>query len=120
MRTNENLSFDYLRCVTAVDLQDQGVEVVYQLYSMDKKFNLTVKSMLSNDDLNIESVTSIWRGANWHERETSEMFGIIFNNHPDPRNLLLPEDMLDVFPLRKSHPLAEIEVLQGEDIEPSN
>tara|TARA_B110000196_G_C20943757_1_gene565892 strand:+ start:96 stop:659 length:564 start_codon:yes stop_codon:yes gene_type:complete len=120
LRKNENLSFDYLRCLTAVDLQDDGVEVVYQLYSMDTKFNLTVKSMLSNDDLNIESVTSIWRGANWHERETSEMFGIIFNNHPDPRNLLLPEDMLDVFPLRKSHPLAEIEVLQGEDIEPSN
>jgi len=119
LKNNSNLQFNYLRCLTAVDYVDEGIEVVYQLYSLEKLHNLTIKVMLKNDDLSIDSAANIWRGANWYERETSEMFGIIFNNHPDPRNLLLPEDMIDVFPLRKSHPLAEIEVLQGEGIEPS-
>ena len=119
LKSNPKLNFNYLRCLTAIDYADEGIEIVYQVYSIDNLYNLTVKSHLSNDDLYIDSATNIWKGANWHERETSEMFGVIFNNHPDPRNLLLPEDMTDVFPLRKSHPLAEIEVLQGEDIEPS-
>ena len=119
LRNNSNLSFNYLRCLTGIDYATDGIEIVYQVYSIDNLFNLTVKSKLSNDDLCIDSVTNVWKGANWYERETSEMFGVIFNIHPDPRNLLLPEDMTDVFPLRKSHPLAEIEVLQGEDIEPS-
>ena len=119
LKSNSNLNFNYLRCLSGIDYATDGIEIVYQVYSINNLYNLTIKSKLSNDDLCIDSVTNVWKGANWYERETSEMFGVIFNNHPDPRNLLLPEDMTDVFPLRKSHPLAEIEVLQGEDIEPS-
>jgi NADH-quinone oxidoreductase subunit C len=114
LKKDEALGFDYLRSLTAVDNEDEGMEVVYHLYSTAKKLNVTVKTTLSNDDLNLPTATVVWKAANWLERETAEMFGIRFAGHPDPRTLLMPEDMTDVFPLRKSHPLAEIEVLQGE------
>ena len=116
LRHAEGMNFDYLRSLTAVDLEEEGVDVVYHLYSVGTKHNVTVKSRLPADRLVVDSATAVWRAANWHEREVGEMFGVRFDGHPDPRNLLLPEEMTDVFPLRKSHPLAEIEVLQGEGI----
>ncbi|HJM88435.1 MAG TPA: NADH-quinone oxidoreductase subunit C [Dehalococcoidia bacterium] len=114
LKNDEALNFDYLRSLTATDNESDGIEVVYHLYSTDKLHNVTVKTVLANDDLTLETATTVWRAANWHERETAEMFGVRFSGHPDPRTLLLPEDMTDTFPLRKDHPLAEIEVLQGE------
>ncbi|MCK9487577.1 MAG: NADH-quinone oxidoreductase subunit C [Dehalococcoidia bacterium] len=114
LKTDETLSFDYLRSLTAVDNEDEGMDVVYHLYSTTTRHNVTVKATLPNEDLSLDTATPVWKGANWLERETAEMFGIRFHGHPDPRNLLMPEDMTDVFPLRKSHPLAEIEILQGE------
>ena len=68
------------------------------------------------DGETVPSATGVWPAANWLERETAEMFGVRFNGHPDPRTLLMPEDMDDTFPLRKGHPLAVIEVLQGESM----
>ena len=114
LRQDEALDFDYLRSLTAVDNEEDGMDVVYHLYSIGKNHNLTVKSTLPPEDLTIDTATVVWRAANWLERETAEMFGIRFAGHPDPRTLLMPEDMDDTFPLRKTHPLAEIEVLQGE------
>jgi NADH-quinone oxidoreductase subunit C len=114
LKQDPDLKFDYLRDLTAVDLEDEGMEVVYHLYSIEKNHNVTVKTSLPNDDLVVDTATTVWRGANWYEREVMEMFGIQVRNHPDPRNLLMPEDMTDTFPLRKDHPLQEIEVLQGE------
>jgi NADH-quinone oxidoreductase subunit C len=114
LRRAEALDFDYLRCLTAVDNEDDGIAVVYHLYSVAKHHNLTVRTTLPNDDLVLATATPVWRAANWLEREVMEMFGVRFDGHPDPRNLLMPEDMTDTFPLRKDHPLAEIEVLQGE------
>ena len=116
LKGNTDLAFDYLRCLSGVDWEDEGIDIVYHLYSSTQKLNLTVKTRLSNDDLTVETATSVWRAANWLERETAEMFGVRFAGHPDPRTLLLPDDMDDTFPLRKEHPLAEIEVLQGEGI----
>ena len=114
LRDDEESMFDYLRSITAVDNMDEGMEVVYHLYSTNKKHDLTLKVFLSNDSLEVPTVTEVWPAANWLERETAEMFGIKFLGHPDPRNLLMPEEITDSFPLRKDHPLAEIEVLQGE------
>ena len=114
LKHDATLHFDYLRSLTAVDNMEEGIDVVYHLYSTDKRHNLTVKATLPNDHLIIDTATGIWRAANWLERETAEMFGVRFTGHPDPRTLLMPEDMDDTFPLRKDHPLAEIEVLQGE------
>ena len=114
LKNDGELQFDYLRSLTAVDNEADGIDVVYHLYSIGKNHNLTVKTTLPVDDLNVDTATTVWRAANWLERETAEMFGVRFRGHPDPRTLLLPEDMDDTFPLRKDHPLAEIEVLQGE------
>jgi NADH:ubiquinone oxidoreductase subunit C len=114
LKNDVELQFDYLRSLTAVDNEDAGIDVVYHLYSIGKNHNLTVKTTLPVDDLNVDTATTVWRAANWLERETAEMFGVRFRGHPDPRTLLMPEDMDDTFPLRKDHPLAEIEVLQGE------
>jgi NADH:ubiquinone oxidoreductase subunit C len=114
LRDDQALRFNYLRCLTAVDNEEDGMDVVYHLYSIDQKHNLTVKATLPNEDLTVDTATRVWKAANWLERETAEMFGIRFRGHPDPRTLLMPEDMDDTFPLRKAHPLAEIEVLQGE------
>ena len=114
LKTDAALNFDYLRSRTAVDNEDEGIDVVYHLYSTTAKHNLTVKATLPNDHLIIDTATTVWRAANWLERETAEMFGVRFTGHPDPRTLLMPEDMDDTFPLRKDHPLAEIEILQGE------
>jgi|TARA_B110000438_G_C15804180_1_gene646527 NADH:ubiquinone oxidoreductase subunit C len=114
LRDDEDANFNYLRSLTAVDNMDDGMEVVYHLYSTTKKHNVTVKVFLSNESLRLPTVTDVWPAANWLEREVAEMFGIKFSGHPDPRNLLMPEEIDDAFPLRKDHPLAEIEVLQGE------
>ncbi len=114
LKLDPNLKFDYLRCLTCVDNEDEGIDVVYHLYSVANGYNLTVKAHLAPDDLHLDTATTVWRAANWYEREAAEMFGVRFRGHPDPRTLLMPEDLTDTFPLRKDHPLAEIEVLQGE------
>ena len=114
LKHDDELQFNYLRSLTGVDNEADGVDVVYHLYSISKNLNLTVKATLPPDDKVLETATTVWQAANWLERETAEMFGVRFNGHPDPRTLLMPEDMTDVFPLLKSHPFAEIELLQGE------
>lgn len=116
LKTAPTLQFDYLRSLTGVDNETDGIDVVYHLFSTAHHHNLTVKTTLPPDDLHVDTATTVWRAANWLERETAEMFGVRFRGHPDPRTLLMPEDMDDTFPLRKEHPLAEIEVLQGEGI----
>ncbi len=114
LKQDDELQFNYLRSLTAVDNEADGVDVVYHLYSIPKNINVTVKATLPPDDKVLETATTVWQAANWLERETAEMFGVRFTGHPDPRTLLMPEDMTDVFPLLKSHPFAEIELLQGE------
>jgi NADH-quinone oxidoreductase subunit C len=116
LKHDEGLQFNYLRCLTAVDNEADGVDVVYHLYSIPRNLNLTVKTTLPPDDKFVDTATTVWQAANWLERETAEMFGVRFNGHPDPRTLLMPEDMTDSYPLLKSHPYAEIEILQGEGL----
>jgi NADH-quinone oxidoreductase subunit C len=112
-KDDPRLDFKFLRCVFGVDLQEEGLEVVYQLLSLQKGHEVTIKARVPQDDPRVASVTSVWKGANWHERETRDMFGITFDGHPHLVPLLLPEDMTDHFPLRKDNPLAEIEEWQG-------
>lgn len=114
LKDDPRLDMKFLRCLFGVDLQDDGFEVIYQLASLERENEVVIKVRLPRDDLHIPSVTPIWKGANWHERETRDMFGIIFDGHPNLVPLLLPEDMTDHFPLRKDNPLAEIAEWQGE------
>ena len=115
-RDDERLQMNLLRNQTAVDWEDRGLEIVYHLYSIPLQQAVTIKAWLPSEGAVVESVTDLYQMANWAERECREMFGIEFIGHPDPRNLLLDED-LDIHPLRKSHPLAPIEIEQGIDVE---
>ena len=78
------------------------MEVIYHLYSIPYDLHLALSVELSRKQPTVDSVTAIWRGANWHEREAYDLLGIQFNNHPDLRRILLPEDW-DGFPLRKDY-----------------
>jgi NADH-quinone oxidoreductase subunit C len=113
-KNDETLAFDLLRNLSGVDYEDAGLEVVYHLYSFTHKHNVTIKARVPTDDPKIQTVSDLWRGADWHEREARDMFGIVFEGHPNLVPILLPEDMLDHFPLRKDVPLAPLEEWQGE------
>lgn len=115
-REHPQLQMDLLRNQTAVDWTDQGLEVVYHLYSTALRHSITIKTWVPSEKPSLPTVSDLWRMADWAERECREMFGIEFEGHPDPRNLLLDEDF-DLPVLRKSHPLAPMEVKQGVDVE---
>jgi NADH-quinone oxidoreductase subunit C len=77
--------------------------VIYNLYSLKNKKYLCLKVLVNEDDPVVESVTNVWSGANWHERETYDMFGITFKGHPDLRRMYMPEEY-EHYPLRKDFP----------------
>lgn len=84
--------------------KEERFEVVYHLYSMEKRVLLRVKVPIPEGDCWQYSLTSLWKTANWFERECFDMFGIRFKGHPDLRRLLMPEDW-EGYPLRKDYPL---------------
>ena len=118
-KLDERLAFDFLRDLTGVDYEEQGFEVVYQLHSFKHQHSVTIRAKVPVDDPRVQSATDIWRAADWHERETRDMFGIVFEGHPNLVPILLPDDMLDHFPLRKDNPLAPLEEWQGELLGPN-
>ena len=97
-------AFDSLHCLTAVDRKDK-IEVVYIFYSLKNKLKLTLKVNLKNDDLAVESVSSLWRSADWFEREVYDLFGVRFINHPNLKRIMNPDNWQG-HPLRKdfTHP----------------
>ena len=108
-RSDSRLDLNYLRSLSGVDYVTH-FEVVYHLYSLDKRHKMTVKVQISHEAPEIDSVISVWSGADWHERELAEMFDINVKGHPNLVPLLL-EEGVDEHPLLKSHPL----VPMGED-----
>jgi NADH-quinone oxidoreductase subunit C len=115
-RSDETLAFDFLRNLSGVDYEADGLEVVYHLYSYTHRHNVTVRAKVPSNDTTIASASDLWKAADWHERECRDMFGIVFEGHSNLVPLLLPEDMLDHFPLRKDVPLAPLEEWQGEQL----
>lgn len=110
MRETQN--FDFLSDVTAIDHYEQSprFEVVYHLYSTTRNHWLRVCSPCADDnEPGCPSIVELWPGANWHEREVYDMFGIRFEGHPDLRRILMWEGY-PYFPLRKEFPLAGHEV----------
>jgi NADH-quinone oxidoreductase subunit C len=100
--------FNYLVDVTAVEFRDRErpIEVVYFLRSLERRADLRVKVELQADEeLVVDSVWSLWHGADWLEREVYDMFGITFRGHPDLRRILMWETYAEGNPLRKSFPL---------------
>jgi NADH-quinone oxidoreductase subunit C len=118
-KRDESLAFDFLRDLSGVDYQADGIEVVYHLYSYKHRHNVTVKARVTADSPTLPTASDIWRAADWHEREARDMFGVVFEGHPNLVPILLPEDMLDHFPLRKDNPLAPLEEWQGEMLGPN-
>ena len=100
--------FDYLVDVTAVEFRDKErpLEVVYFLRSLKRKADLRVKVELApSDELVVDSIWSLWHGADWLEREVFDMFGVTFTGHPDLRRILMWETYAEGNPLRKNFPL---------------
>ncbi len=100
LNSDGELSFEYLKCLTAVDYIEY-LEMVYCLYSFKNNWSINIKARLDAVKPKIDSITGIYRGADWPERETAEMFGIDITGHPDKRPLLLAGDE-EIPPLRKS------------------
>ncbi|MCI4627051.1 MAG: NADH-quinone oxidoreductase subunit C [Candidatus Magnetoovum sp. WYHC-5] len=106
LKESSFLSMDFLRDVTALDWlgrKSLRYEVIYHIYSIKNECMIRLKVPVSDDDLYVDSVSTIWKGANWHERECYDMFGIVFSSHPDLRRILMPEDW-EGYPLRKDYP----------------
>ena len=90
LRNDDSLYFDYLFCLTCVDWKTH-LQMVYHLSSTKYRHNIVIKSKLDNSKPEIETVSHIWKTAEFHEREVYEMFGVDFLNHPDLRLLILPD-----------------------------
>lgn len=103
----DELGFIYLVDLSGVDQfgEEPRFEVVYELYRYEPGEHLRLKISVSEDDLEVPTVTDIWPTADWHEREAYDMFGIKFAGHPDLRRILM-WDGYPFFPLRKDFPLA--------------
>jgi NADH-quinone oxidoreductase subunit C len=112
LASSGELAFNHLRFIAGVDQLESGIEIIYSLWSYSRRHGLFLKTLLPSEDPHVASVASIWAAADWHERETAEMFGVLFDGHPEPKHLLLDED-LNIHPLLKAHPLAPIELKQG-------
>jgi NADH-quinone oxidoreductase subunit C len=104
LHQNPETYFDMLSCITGIDngTQLNTMEVVYNLYSIPFNKQVMLKVLLPRESPVIDSVTSIWRTADWHEREAFDMLGIKFMGHPDLRRILMPADW-EGFPLRKDY-----------------
>ena len=101
--SQEKLLFDQLECLTGIDLgENHLLEVRYNLFSMNYRHKLEVRISTSRTDSSIPSVEKIWRMADWFERETYDMYGIIFEGHRDLTRILCPEDW-EGWPLRKDY-----------------
>lgn len=108
LKEETELAYDFLADVTAVDYlkmeKSPRFQVVYNLRSMKHSRRVRIKVPVPENDCRIESMSELWKTANWLEREVFEMYGITFDHHPDLRKLLMPE-AYEYYPLRKDYPL---------------
>ena len=114
LKDTERFQMDYLANLTAVDYPaEQRMDLVYHLYSMEKKHGpMTLKVKLSRQQLVVASMTPIWRGAEFQEREIYDLFGVTFEGHPDLRRILM-WDGFEGHPMRKDYVPEDQNVLEG-------
>jgi NADH-quinone oxidoreductase subunit C len=115
LRDDPRLAMDHFIDLTAVDYPDRQAgrfEVVLHLRSFGKTHRIRLKARLDDNDAapHIDSLSDIWRGANWFERECFDMFGVVFDGHPDLRRILMYEEF-EGYPLRKDYPATRIQPL---------
>lgn len=107
LKSDPELDFDLFLSVTAVDwmdLKDERFEVVYHLLSLKKGYRLRVKVAVPETNPEIDTVSHLWPGANFQEREVWDMFGVKFRGHPDLRRILMYDEFVG-HPLRKDYPV---------------
>ena len=106
IKDDKRMKFNYLMCISGYDLDDgTHLGIAYNFSSTELKNYLEVRIEFSYLT-HIPSVAPLWRAADWHEREAYDLFGILFDNHPDMKRILLPEDW-EGFPLRKDYKTPE-------------
>ena len=108
LKDSPALQFIYLTDITAVHYPDQEltIGVIYHLHSLVNNIRVRVKVFIDGENCHIPTATTLWNGANWMERETYDLFGVIFDGHPDLRRILNVDDMT-AFPMRKEFPLED-------------
>ncbi len=106
LRDDSHTAFDLLMCLSGMDYTGGKLGVVYHCDSTTLKHKIVLKVQVPTTDPRVQSVESIWKTANWHEREAFDMFGIVFDGHPDLRRILMPDDW-EGYPLRKDYEVPE-------------
>jgi NADH-quinone oxidoreductase subunit C len=106
LRDRRDLRLDFLAELTAADFapREPRFELIYILVSTELRHRVRMKVRLNGEQARLPTVTGVWPAANWLEREVWDLFGIVFESHPDPRRLLMPEDW-EGYPLRKDYPV---------------
>lgn len=107
LKAGPDTKCDFLADICGADRgveEEPRFEVNYHLFSTTKHHRIRLKVVLNETDARVPTVTGVWRTANWHERETFDLFGIVFEGHPDLRRILLPDDWQG-HALRKDFPL---------------
>ena len=107
----ENYHFEILKSITAVDLNDMGVELIYHLYNLEDEENLQVSVIVNNE---AESISSIFDSAVADEKEIYDLFGIKFINHPNLKRILLPDSFIG-YPLRKDYKMQDERLMWNYD-----
>jgi NADH-quinone oxidoreductase subunit C len=109
LKEDSRLGFDLLADLCGIDMYTptRRFGVIYNLYSLSNHHRVRVKVFTEEDDPKVPTLTGIFGTANWHERETYDMFGIVFEGHPDLRRVYMPDEF-EHFPLRKDFPLMGI------------
>jgi NADH-quinone oxidoreductase subunit C len=104
LKNDSRLYFDFLACLTGIDNgpQAETMEVIYHLNSIPYQHQFVLKVIVPRNNPTVPTVSTIWQTANWHEREAYDLVGIVFENHPDLRRILLPTDWIG-HPLQKDY-----------------
>ena len=110
-KTTRGLDLTFFDFLTGVDEADDGYGVVTHLYSPIHKHHIQLRTVVPNEAPRVPTLTGVFRGANWHERETWEMFGVVFDGHPNLVKLLLPDEF-------EGHPLRKEFLLMSREVKP--
>lgn len=109
LRRCPRCNFGFFTFLSAVDMEDQGFQVIAHVYSASRMQAINLCTMVPRDGGSVATLSDLWAGANWHERETAELFGVGFDGHPNLVTLLLPEQFVG-HPLRKEFLLMSREI----------
>ncbi len=108
LKNEPSLQFIFLTDITGIHYpeQEKAIGVIYHLHSLVNNIRIRIKVFLTVEDVHIPTATVLWNGSNWMERETYDLFGVLFDGHPDLRRILNVDDM-EAFPMRKEFPLED-------------